>query len=86
METQQLKLGIIQRITACNDPELLQIIFEMLEGLASKGSSIRTADPSQQTLLNVLLQEPASKQEFTPPNTEDLQDLQDSIDEIFGQS
>lgn len=83
MNIQQRKLAIIQQITHCDDAELLQIIFQLLERSSKKGSANSISQDNQQ-LLDVLLQGSTNPKNSALSGSQDLQDLQDSIDEVFG--
>ena len=85
MRLQELKLAIIQAITQCDDPALLKTIQQMLTSLAKPADTSAVSSTDQQAMLNVLLRgDNTPEQDTGATSAADIQDLQDSIDEVFG--
>lgn len=80
MERKTLKLAIIQKITACEDDQVLQTIWSILEQLSSS-SQVNPVDTAP--LIEALLGD--SGKNNTPPSAQEIADLQQSINDIFGQ-
>lgn len=78
MDKKALKLAIIQKLTSCEDEQLLQTIWKMLEEF-SKSNSTAISDPLIEALLN-----PEKAAPDQPVTDQDIADIQQSIDEIFG--
>jgi hypothetical protein len=78
MNKKALKLAIIQKLTFCEDEQLLQTIWKMLEEFSNAGSAA-VSDPLIEALLNPEKAAPAQ-----PVTDQDIADIQQSIDEIFG--
>ena len=78
MDKKALKLALIQKITSCEDEQLLQTIWKMLEKLSSS-ESFSTSDPLIEALLN-----PGKTTLVHPVTDQDIVDIQQSINEIFG--
>ena len=85
MDTQKLKLAIIQRITSCEDQQLLQTVYQLLDQLDSKVSN-PTEYNSSQELLSAILGEPMKPAPGQKPSAsqDEIDDLQRSIDDVFG--
>ena len=82
MDQQKLKLEIIQRITACQDQELLQTIYQLLRQL-DKGPSDKENFSTSPQLLSALLGETAANNSNSPQDKEEAkqEDGQPSLDE-----
>lgn len=73
---QHLKRSLIERILQCDDERLLRMVAQLLE----LDDSVNTNAPTPSSLADLL-----NKQAGQTTHTEqDLQDLQDDIDEVFG--
>lgn len=78
MDKKALKLALIQKITSCEDEQVLQTISKIL-GHLSTSESAPVNDPLMEALLR------PGKAISTPPvSDQDIADIQQSIDEIFG--
>ncbi|MEO0723366.1 MAG: hypothetical protein AAFZ63_02415 [Bacteroidota bacterium] len=87
MDTQKLKLAIIQRITKCEDRQLLETVYQMLDQLDTKGINLSKEQSSDPQLIAALLGEtddPSTASDQTT-SQEEIDDLQQSIDDVFGQ-
>ena len=73
---QHLKRALIERILQCNDERLLRMVAQILE---LEGSNTTHA-PTPSSLADLLNAQSGQ----TTPTDQDLQDLQDDIDEVFG--
>lgn len=80
MDKKALKLALIQKITSCEDEQVLLTISKILEQLSSPEMSTSLNDPLMEALLR------PGKTTPTPPpvSDQDIADIQQSIDEIFG--
>lgn len=85
MTVKELKIAIIQGITSCDDPALLQTIHQMLQSLKDSPTDSVTLAPAQE-VLNLLQKQNVTGDHPKGASSEDIQDLQDSIDEIFGKT
>lgn len=80
MDKKALKLALIQQITSCEDEQVLQTISKILGHLSTTTASATANEP----LLEALLR--PGKTTSTPPvSDQDIADIQQSIDEIFGE-
>ncbi len=78
MIIETLKLKLIQKISICDDPQILSTIAQLLEH-SEKSVSIK--QQQNNPLMDALLgQNPTSG---TSISNSDLKDLQDSIDHVF---
>ncbi len=78
MDKKALKLALIQKITSCEDEQVLLTISKIL-GQLSSTESTSLNDPLMEALLK------SGKTAPTPPvSDQDIADIQQSIDEIFG--
>ena len=78
MDKKALKLALIQKITACEDEQVLQTIAKILEHLSASESA-----PVNDPLMEALLR--PGKTTSTPlVSDQDIADIQQSIDDIFG--
>ncbi|MEL6971087.1 MAG: hypothetical protein AAFO02_13035 [Bacteroidota bacterium] len=87
MDKQKLKLAIIQRITKCEDKQLLETVYQMLDQLDTKGINLSKEQSSDPQLIAALLGEtddPSTASDQTT-SQEEIDDLQQSIDDVFGQ-
>lgn len=87
MDKQKLKLAIIQRITKCEDRQLLETVYQMLDQLDTKGINLSKEQSSDPQLIAALLGEtddPSTASDQTT-SQEEIDDLQQSIDDVFGQ-
>lgn len=80
MDKKALKLTLIQKITSCEDEEVLLTVAKIMEQLSTTAPSSANAH-----LLEALLG--PGKTTSTPPpvSDQDIADVQQSIDEIFGE-
>ncbi|WP_020539358.1 hypothetical protein [Lewinella cohaerens] len=78
MDKKALKLAVIQKLTSCEDEQLLRTIWKMLEEFSNANSSA-VSDSMIEALLNPEKTAPAQ-----PVTDQDIADIQQSIDEIFG--
>lgn len=80
MDKKALKLALIQKIASCEDEQVLLTISKILEHLSSSETSISLNDPLMEALLR-----PGNTAPTPPPvSDQDIADVQQSIDEIFG--
>jgi len=73
---QHLKRSIIERILQCDDERLLRMVAQILE-LENSDTTNAPTPSSLADLLNTQSGQPTA-------TDQDLQDLQDDIDEVFG--
>lgn len=73
---QHLKRSIIERVLQCDDERLLQMVAQLLE----LDNSESTNAPTPSSLADLL----NAQQGKTTHTEQDLQDLQNDIDEVFG--
>lgn len=74
---QPLKRSLIERILQCQDERLLRMVAQILE---LDGSDPSLAPPPYSTLPDLLNARSGQTAQFD----QDLKDLQDDIDEVFG--
>jgi hypothetical protein len=78
MDKKALKLALIQQITSCEDEQVLLTISKILGQLSSTAAT-SVNDPLMEALLRSGKTTPTS-----PVSDQDIADLQQSIDDIFG--
>ena len=79
MDKKALKLALIQKITSCEDEQVLLAIYNILQHLSTQESTSAN-DPLLEALLKpgkTVLSSPAVSEQ-------DIADIQQSIDDIFG--
>lgn len=80
MDKKALKLALIQKITACEDEQVLLTISKILQHLNTP-----VASSANDPLLEALLQPGKTMRSTSPPvSDQDIADIQQSIDDIFG--
>ncbi len=85
MDKQKLKLVIIRRITSCEDVELLQTVYQLLNQLDTElNLSTPIKDPRLLAALLGEAQTSATTAQEEPTTQEEIEDLQRSIDDVFG--
>lgn len=85
MTTQELKLKIIQAVSETNNKEVLETLLKVIEGVSLDRNQVSSAALDQQNLAKLLLKGSNAPQ-ASPDGVaeEDIEDLQRSINEIFG--
>lgn len=68
------KIKIIQQVLACNDPELLNLLEQIL--------NLKTSSPASENIESLLDALPSSTSS-TEFSNQDLNELQSSINEVF---
>lgn len=81
MERKTLKLAIIQKVTACEDDQVLQTVWSIFEQLSDSSS---TAFNANAPLLEAILGKSNKSLSISPPTEQEITELQQSIDDIFG--
>ncbi|MEL7425220.1 MAG: hypothetical protein AAFN81_19695 [Bacteroidota bacterium] len=87
MDTQKLKLAIIQRITKCEDKQLLETVYHILDQLDIKDNDLTKEQSSDPELIAALLggTDSPSTTSHQATSQEEIDELQQSIDDVFGQ-
>ncbi len=86
MTLQQLKLAIIQKVISSSDPQVLETVHQLLSTL--RGEQVVSSPPPVAGSVPSILQSLAgTPQEDSDAgvNQKDVDDLQQSINEIFGE-
>lgn len=78
MSIEILKLELIQKISVCDDPQILAAIGQLLGNYKKE---IFAESQENNLLINTLLEQSSSSKETVSDN--DLKDLQDSINDVF---
>lgn len=85
MTTQELKLKIIQAVSETNNKHVLETLLKVIEGVSLESNQVTSAALDQQNLAKLLLKSSnAPKSSSEGVAEEDIEDLQRSINEIFG--
>lgn len=84
MDMQQLKLAIIQRVTSCKDEQLLRTIHQLLDQLDGNTGDYSSSPQLLAAILGEKGTTTASSSQQTSANQDDIDDLQRSINDVFG--
>lgn len=86
MTLQQLKLAIIQKVISSSDPQVLETVHQLLSTLRGE-QAVNSPPPVAGSVPSILQALAGTPQDGSDAgvNQKDVDDLQQSINEIFGE-